>query len=227
MKNLVILTGAGISAESGIPTFRGMKGMWENVDIEKVATPQGWKENKELVLRFYNDRRKHMVECKPNKAHLRLVDLEKVFNVNIITQNVDDLHDRAGSKNVLHIHGELTKSRSTLDPNLVYIIKGTELNLGDKCEKGSQLRPHIVWFYEDVPLFSEAMSITKEADVFAVIGTSLVVYPAASLLNFTKPETPIFVLDPSDLPLKKGITHLKETAVNGIDQLIDLIMPYV
>src|ERR1044071_1934601 len=181
---MVVLSGAGMSAESGIPTFRGANGLWENHRIEDVASPAAWAKNRELVLRFYNERRKRMWECAPTEGHRGLGELEQQFDVAIVTQNVDNLHERAGSTRVLHLHGELTKSRSTLDPNLVYEIDGWELKLGDRCARGSQLRPHIVWFGEAVPMMERAIEIVGRADIVAIIGTSLQVYPAASLLDY-------------------------------------------
>ncbi|MCX7954886.1 MAG: NAD-dependent deacylase [Bacteroidales bacterium] len=225
MKKLVVLTGAGISAESGISTFRDSGGLWEQYRIEDVATPEAWEKNPQLVLEFYNQRRKQLLECKPNEAHLILAELEKWFEVYIITQNVDDLHERAGSKNVLHLHGELKKARSTVDPNLIYEIDGWELKWGDKCEKGSQLRPHIVWFGEPVPKMAEAIAITEKADIFVIIGTSLVVYPAASLIYFVPQTTPIYLIDPADFNLpNKNITHIKEKATKGCKILKNLIL---
>jgi len=169
MKKIVVLTGAGISAESGCRTFREMGGLWQEYDITEVASPYGWEKNKELVLKFYNERRKQLLETGPNAGHLGLVELEKYFDVEIITQNIDDLHERAGSKNILHLHGEIRKARSTADPGLVYDIEGWELKLGDKCENGSQLRPHVVWFGEAVPAIGNAMRIAEKADIFVVI----------------------------------------------------------
>lgn len=196
-KKLVILSGAGISAESGIPTFRDSNGLWEGHDVMDVATPEGWQKNKALVLDFYNQRRKNALEVAPNKGHQILADLEAHYDVTIITQNVDNLHERAGSTNVLHLHGELFKSRSTLDPSLVYDMKGWELNLGDTCEKGSQLRPHIVWFGEMVPMMDVAVEITMQADIFIVVGTSLQVYPAAGLLSYVADAVPKYIIDPN------------------------------
>lgn len=197
MKKLVVLTGAGVSAESGVATFRGSCGLWEGHKIEEVAAPEGWKANPELVLDFYNKRRRNVVNVKPNRAHFILAELESELDVQIITQNVDNLHERAGSSNILHLHGEITKSRSTLDPNLVYDIKGSELNLGDLCEKGSQLRPHIVWFGEAVPAIEDAAHIISSADEVLIIGTSMQVYPAAGLINYAPPNIPILVIDPN------------------------------
>ncbi|MDA3879383.1 MAG: NAD-dependent deacylase, partial [Prolixibacteraceae bacterium] len=170
MKKLVVLSGAGVSQESGIKTFRDMNGLWEEYDVEEVATPQAWQNNMELVMRFYNDRRKQLYECEPNKAHYELADLEKHFDVEIITQNIDDLHEQAGSSKVLHLHGELKKARSSVDPSLIYDIDGWELKFGQKCEKGSQLRPHVVWFGEPVPAIEEAMRIAEKADIFVIVG---------------------------------------------------------
>jgi NAD-dependent deacetylase len=220
MKNIVVLTGAGISAESGIRTFRDMGGLWEEYDIMEVASFEGWLKNPELVLNFYNERRKQLLQSKPNKGHMGLVELEKYFNVHIITQNVDDLHEKAGSTNILHLHGELKKSRSTVDENLVYDIKGWELNLGDKCEKGSQLRPHIVWFGEAVPAIKEAVDIVMKADIFVVIGTSLNVYPAASLIDYAPKYIPIYLIDPNEVKYHKKVEFIKEKASKGVEILI-------
>lgn len=184
MKNLVILTGAGMSSESGIRTFRESGGLWEEYDVTEVASPMGWALNRELVLKFYNERRTQLANCKPNAGHFGVAVLEKYFNVYVITQNIDNLHERAGSTSVLHLHGELTKARSTADPTLIYDIGYKDINQGDKCEKGSQLRPHIVWFGEAVPMMDEAIRITSMADIFVVIGSSLNVYPAAGLIEY-------------------------------------------
>ena len=215
---LVILTGAGISAESGIKTFRDSNGLWEEYDINEVATPQGWARNNALVLEFYNKRRKQVKEAKPNKAHYGLAELEEKFDVHIITQNIDDLHERAGSTKVLHLHGEIMKSRSTLDPELIYEIKGTELNLGNTCEKGSQLRPHIVWFGEMVPEMDTACSIAQRADVFMVIGTSMMVYPAAGLIDYVPQHVPKYLIDPNDVTVHgiNNLTVIKEKATVGL-----------
>ena len=187
MKKVVVLTGAGISAESGIRTFRDSGGLWEEHRIEDVATPEAWQRNQELVLEFYNQRRKQLYDCNPNAGHYALVKLEEKYDVQIITQNVDDLHERAGSTKVLHLHGELKKARSTTNPELIYDIKGWELKKGDKCERGSQLRPHIVWFGEEVPNIVTAAQISSKADIYIVIGTSLNVYPAAGLMSYALP----------------------------------------
>lgn len=219
-KKLVFLTGAGMSQESGLKTFRDMGGLWENHDVIDVATPEAWQRNPELVLQFYNERRKQLIETKPNAGHIGIAALGNDFDVNIITQNVDDLHEKAGSKKVLHLHGELLKARSTVDPDLIYTLDHWELETGDKCEKGSQLRPHIVWFGEPVPAMTEALSITHEADIFVIVGTSLEVYPAAGLINYTKPGIPVFVIDPVRPKISfKNIEYIQEKAGKGIEIL--------
>jgi NAD-dependent deacetylase len=222
MKHLVVFTGAGISAESGIKTFRDSDGLWENYRIEDVATPQAWQKDKALVLDFYNQRRVQCLQAKPNAAHKALAKLEKQFKVSIITQNIDNLHERAGSKNVLHLHGEIMKSSSTIDPSLVYEIEGTHLNLNDTCEKGSQLRPHIVWFGEAVPMMEAACRVASKADIFVVIGSSLVVYPAASLLEYAPIACPKFIIDPAipNVEHINNITPIQATAVNGMKILL-------
>jgi NAD-dependent deacetylase len=197
MRKLVVLTGAGMSAESGIRTFRDQGGLWEDYDIMEVASIQGWKKNPELILQFYNQRRKELIEAKPNNGHIGLAELEKDFEVKIITQNIDNLHERAGSTSVLHLHGELMKARSTVDPSLIYTLDHWEMKIGDKCGKGSQLRPHIVWFGEEVPAMEEAISITESADYLCVIGTSLNVYPAAGLIHYAPDKIPVFLIDPN------------------------------
>jgi len=224
MKKLVVLSGAGISAESGIRTFRDMGGLWEEYDIMEVASPQGWKNNMELVLQFYNERRKQLANCIPNKAHYKLAELEKYFDVNIITQNVDDLHERAGSSNILHLHGELTKAVSCENKNLIYDIKYNEIKVGDKCKSGFQLRPFIVWFGEPVPLMDKAIEITKTADIFLIIGTSLNVYPAAGLINYVKINVPIYLIDPNNTNCTKKVTFIKETACKGMDKFFNLLV---
>ncbi len=220
-KRLIVFTGAGISAESGIKTFRDSGGLWEEHRIEDVATPEAWVKNRELVLEFYNQRRKQVVAAKPNAAHEFIADLQNKFDVQVITQNVDDLHERAGSKHVMHLHGEIMKARSTADPSLIYPLKKVELILGDMCVKGSQLRPHIVWFGEDVPHMEMANNYAAEADLFVVVGTSLNVYPAAGILNFVKVNVPKWLVDPGDFNLDyvKNLKHIKATAVNGIKTL--------
>ena len=196
-KNIVVLTGAGISAESGLSTFRGMNGLWEGYRVEDVASPEGWKKDPNMVNRFYNMRRAACRKAVSNAAHFALRELENYADVQIITQNVDDLHERAGSKNILHLHGEITKVRSTKDEHLVYDWDKDELSLDDTCELGSPLRPHIVWFGEAVPNMEKAIALVKEAEVFLVVGTSLQVYPAASLLNYTKEDCELFIIDPN------------------------------
>lgn len=204
MKKLVVLSGAGISAESGIKTFRDSDGLWEGHDIMEVATPEGWQKNPALVLDFYNQRRRNLYEVAPNRAHEVLVELEKYFEVVIITQNVDDLHERAGASNVLHLHGELLKVRSEIDPNTLYETdpNNPDLHLGDTCPKGGQLRPHIVWFGEAVPMIEAAIAHCQSADLFVIVGTSLVVYPAAGLLEYTPPFIPCFLVDKKIPPLE-------------------------
>ena len=201
MKKLVVLTGAGMSAESGLRTFREMGGLWEEHNVYEVASPGGWHNDRSMVLRFYNERRKQLLETAPNNGHLGLVELEKDFEVAIVTQNVDDLHERAGSSNILHLHGEIRKARSTADPDLIYNIEGWKLEEGDLCEKGSQLRPHVVWFGEAVPAFEDAVEIVSSADVFVIIGTSMNVYPAAGLINYVPTAAPIYVIDPNEVPI--------------------------
>jgi NAD-dependent deacetylase len=194
---LVVLSGAGISAESGIATFRDANGLWEGHNVMEVASPQGWAANPKLVLEFYNQRRKAAIEAIPNQGHKILAELEEWFDVTIVTQNVDNLHEKAGSTRIIHLHGELFKSRSTADNRLVYDMSSWELNLGDLCEKGSQLRPHIVWFGEEVPMMEQAVTAARCADVFIVVGTSLLVYPAAGLIDFVEPAIPKYVVDPN------------------------------
>lgn len=221
MKKIVVLTGAGISAESGIKTFRDADGLWENHRIEDVASPEGWAANRELVLDFYNQRRRQLLQCQPNRAHIALAELENKYDVTIITQNVDDLHERAGSKSIIHLHGELLKMRSSLDENLVYDCPG-DINVGDKCEKGSQLRPYIVWFGEAVPKIEDAVLEVRKADIFIVIGTSLLVYPAAGLINYTRYKIPKWLIDPSDIQLPRipNLTFINQKATIGVDSLI-------
>jgi NAD-dependent deacetylase len=224
MKKLVVLTGAGMSQESGIRTFRDMGGLWEEFDIMEVASPEAWAKNPELVMRFYNERRKQLFECEPNEGHRILAELEKHFFVEIITQNVDDLHERAGSTKVLHLHGELKKARSTVDPSLVYTLDHWELKLGDTCEKGSQLRPHIVWFGEAVPNMEQAIRITQTADVFVVIGTSLNVYPAAGLLGYVPAHIPVYLIDPHPAQVHRKVHNLPKKATEGMKELRDIFM---
>lgn len=223
MKKIVVLSGAGISAESGISTFRDSNGLWENHRIEDVATPEGWNANPKLVLEFYNQRRKQLFEVEPNEGHKSLVKLEDFYDVQIVTQNVDDLHERAGSSNVLHLHGELKKVRSTIDHNLVYDLDHWELKSGDKCENGSQLRPHIVWFGEAVPNIMLAEENIRKADVLIIVGTSLNIYPAAGLVDLIKEGTKVYIVDPADVTVNgvENITVIKAGAVEGLAELVN------
>ena len=225
MKKLVVLTGAGISAESGIKTFRDSGGLWEQHDVMDVASIDGWYRNPSLVLEFYNQRRKQLESAQPNRAHVLLVELEKDFDVQIITQNVDNLHERAGSRHVLHLHGELTKVRSSKSTAHVEDIVYREIHPGDLCADGSQLRPHIVWFGEAVPLIEEAERLVSEADIFAVIGTSLNVYPAADLVTSLPQEARAFLIDPNTVARKlpKQFTVIKENATVGVERMIQLL----
>lgn len=225
-KKLVVLTGAGVSAESGIRTFRDSNGLWENHDIMEVASPEGWRRNRTLVQDFYNQRRKQARECQPNAAHLALAELENHLDVQIITQNVDDLHERAGSSQVLHLHGELQKAQSTLDPRLVYPLEHWEIKEGDTCEKGSQLRPFIVWFGEAVPMMVPAMELARQADYFLVLGTSLQVYPAASLIDYVPKSAEKFLIDPvkPESYLGKEVQIIQEKATVGMQLFKELIL---
>lgn len=221
MKKLVVLSGAGVSAESGIPTFRDSNGLWEGYDVMQVATPEGWRADPELVLEFYNQRRKTALAVKPNRGHETLAELEKHFDVTIITQNVDNLHERAGSTHVIHLHGSLFESRSTADESLVYPINGWELKFGDLCEKGSQLRPNIVWFGEMVPMIEVAASHAAKADIFIVVGTSMVVYPAAGLIHSVPFDTMKYIVDPKrpdvgNIPFTKFIEDKASTGLEKV-----------
>ncbi len=222
-KRIVVLTGAGVSAESGIKTFRDSGGLWEEYDIMEVATPEAWERNRDLVMEFYNQRRKQLYEVEPNDAHYALAELEKQYEVHIITQNVDDLHERAGSSQVMHLHGELKKVRSSVDENLVYDLEGWELKPGDTCELGSQLRPHIVWFGEPVPMIPAAADLSNTADVYVIIGTSLNVYPAASLVNYVRPDVPVYLIDPSEVSVGHipGVRIIREKASTGTRKLVE------
>lgn len=223
-RKLVVLTGAGISAESGLKTFRDSDGLWEGFDVYEVATPRGWKKNPALVLEFYNMRRKDVLNAQPNAGHFGLADLQHDFDVQIITQNIDDLHERAGSEKVLHLHGEIFKMRSIGDESKIYPIAG-DINLGDLAEDGEQLRPHIVWFEEPVPMIAEAVPLVKAADIFVVVGTSLVVYPAAGLVDFVQPRVPKYIVD-KKIPVAEGIgsVHAIELpATTGIEELKRLL----
>lgn len=222
MKKIVVLTGAGISAESGIKTFRDADGLWEGHDIHDVATPDAWHRNPKLVLEFYNQRRKQLLTVEPNKAHQLLAELEQKYDVTIITQNVDDLHERGKSSKVVHLHGELRKVRSTIDESLVYDWD-KDLVLGDLCAKNSQLRPHIVWFGEAVPNLSIAEEITSEADILIIIGTSMQVYPAANLIYSCRENTPIYFIDPKPNITEshfKNLTIIPEVATKGMELLM-------
>lgn len=223
---LVVFTGAGISAESGIKTFRDSDGLWEEYNIEDVATPQAWEKNKNLVLDFYNKRRKQVLDAQPNKAHQVLAKLEEKYDVQIVTQNIDNLHERAGSTKVLHLHGEIMKSRSTLDPSLIYSIEGPDLKLGDTCEKGSQLRPHIVWFGELVPAMELAYCMAETADLFIVVGTSLAVYPAAGIVDFAPSHIPKYLVDPADVSVSRvqNLTIIKDKAGSGLTRLAEELL---
>lgn len=220
-KKIVVFSGAGVSAESGISTFRDSGGLWEQYNIEEVATPEAFENNPSLVLDFYNQRRKQIWDVYPNDAHKHIAALQQKYQVHVITQNIDDLHERAGSTDVLHLHGEIKKCRSTLDPELIYEVEGWELKLGDLCEKGSQLRPHIVWFGEEVPNMDLAAKIAKKADIFIIVGTSLNVYPAAGLVNFVPAGVPKYIIDPH--PMEKdyipNLHFIQEPATKGMIQL--------
>lgn len=225
MKKLTILSGAGISAESGIKTFRDGDGLWENHNVTDVASPEGWRKDRALVLEFYNERRRQLHEVQPNEAHQLLAELEKYFEVQIITQNIDDLHERAGSTNILHIHGELFKSCSCNNKSLIYDQK-EDINIGDKAEDGAQLRPFIVWFGEDVPLYQTAKEIVKESDILLVIGTSLQVYPAAGLIHDIKDDCLLIVINPNETGFGYGqrAVVMKETATQGMKLLFDKLV---
>lgn len=223
MNNIVVLTGAGMSAESGLKTFRDADGLWEGHDVMSVASPEGFASNPELVLEFYNQRRRQLLQVEPNTAHFALAELQKEFNVTIITQNVDDLHERAGSKNVIHLHGELLKVRSTYDEFDIHDWT-TDLVIGDTCSKGYQLRPHIVWFGEMVPMIEKAMRICETADILLIIGTSLQVYPAASLMHYVDSSIPIFYIDPKPaIHSNHRITVIPEMATKGVSKVIEIL----
>ncbi len=226
-KKLVVLTGAGMSAESGISTFRDSGGLWEQYPVEEVATPEAFARNPELMLNFYNARRRELLKAKPNEGHKGLADLEKYFDVSIITQNIDNLHERAGSSHVIHLHGELMNARSTGDPSLVYRLSedNPDIKVGDVCEKGYQLRPDVVWFGEPVPMIEEAIRITQQADIFVIIGTSMVVYPAAGLLNYVPNGVPIYLIDPKDVAMhRRDIHHIRKGASEGVKELKKLLL---
>ena len=227
-KKIAVLTGAGISAESGIKTFRDAGGLWEGHDVMEVASPEGWHKNKELVLDFYNQRRRQLKEVSPNEGHKALVELEQKYDVAIVTQNVDDLHERAGSSNIIHLHGELVKVRSVGDPDLVY-TKREDINLGDLCEKGHQLRPHIVWFGEMVPMLEIAAQVVSNADIIMIIGTSMQVYPAAGLVGVAMAGAEIYYIDPKptvnyELGIAKNLEIISEVATTGVRKIVDQLM---
>ncbi len=223
VQNLVVLTGAGISQESGLKTFRGEDGLWEGYRIEEVATPEAWRRNPSMVQEFYNLRRKSVLEAQPNEAHYELKRLEQFFNVQIITQNIDDLHERAGSTNILHLHGIITKSQSSLNPKVTYVIKGWELKMGEKCEYGSQLRPHVVWFGEAVPMIEPAIEMIMNADVVLVVGTSLQVYPAASLIHYRRKDAPLYLIDPNLNQVADAIV-IQEKASIGMKTFSEIVL---
>ena len=227
-QKLVVISGAGISAESGLKTFRDHDGLWEGYNVEQVATPQAWVADPSLVLDFYNQRRANVRQAKPNNAHLALAQLEDRFSVSILTQNIDDLHERAGSSEVIHLHGEILKAQSSQDPNLCYELEGRDISLGDLCELGSQLRPHVVWFGEAVPKMEVAIEKVRSAELILVIGTSLAVYPAASLVDFSPAEAEIFVVDPQaeQLPLnrKNQITFFADSAAKAVPKLVEQLL---
>ncbi|MEM6966254.1 MAG: NAD-dependent deacylase [Bacteroidota bacterium] len=227
-KKIVVLTGAGISAESGIKTFRDAGGLWEGHDVMEVASPQGWNKNKALVLDFYNQRRRQLHEVAPNAAHKALVELEKKYDVHVVTQNIDDLHERAGSSKIIHLHGELFKARSLGNENLIYEWK-KDIVLGDKCEEGHQLRPHIVWFGEMVPMLEVAAETITTAEVVLVVGTSMQVYPAAGLVGYAPPYAPVFYVDPKpslnyELERAKHLTTIAEVATKGVRKVVDELL---
>lgn len=226
-KKLVVLTGAGISAESGLKTFRDSDGLWEGYEVMEVATPDAWQRNPQLVLDFYNMRRKNVTDAKPNAAHYGLAELEKDFDVTIITQNIDDLHERAGSSHVLHLHGQIFQMRSDSDEETIYEIRG-DMKLGDTAADGSQLRPHIVWFGEAVPMMEMSIPVVRNADLFVIAGTSLVVYPAAGLVNFVAAHVPKFIMD-KKIPYTsalRNLTSIEKPATEGVKELMELIRKY-
>lgn len=220
-QNIVFLTGAGMSAESGISTFRDSDGLWENYDVMQVASIEGWYQNRELVLDFYNQRRRQLPEVEPNEGHRIIAGLEKDFNVQVITQNVDNLHERAGSTSVIHLHGELTKACSSNNKNLVYDIAYRDIILGDKAEDGAQLRPFIVWFGEPVPMIETAARIVGEADMLVIVGTSLQVYPAAGLVDYARRDIPVYLIDPKEVESNRAIHVIREKAGKGLRELAE------
>src|ERR1043166_7895448 len=220
--HLVVLTGAGISAESGLKTFRDSGGLWEGYNVYDVATPEAWARDPAMVQEFYNMRRRNVIEAEPNEAHKLLASLEEKYKVTVITQNIDDLHERAGSHNVIHLYGEIRKARSSVDENLLYEIEGWELKMGAQCELGSPLRPHVVWFGEAVPMIELAAEKVSQADIFLIIGTSMQVYPAAGLINFFDPQKPLYVIDPKPVPISRSnMVFIQAKASEGMRKLID------
>lgn len=223
-KKVVVLTGAGVSAESGISTFRDSDGLWEHYRVEDVATYDAYQRNPQLVLDFYNQRRRELFKAEPNEAHRQLVRLEEKYDVHIVTQNIDNLHERAGSSQVLHLHGELTKGRSDRDENLIVEIGDREIHLGDKAPDGAQLRPHIVWFGEAVPNIEPAAELCEQADYFIVIGTSMAVYPAAGLIHYVPRGVPCYVVDPKAVPISRHVTIVQEKAGTGVKKVVDQLL---
>ncbi|MBP5535642.1 MAG: NAD-dependent deacylase [Bacteroidales bacterium] len=224
MKRIVVLTGAGISAESGISTFRDSDGLWEHYRVEDVATHEAYERNPELVLNFYNERRRQLFAVEPNEAHRQLVRLEERYDVQIITQNIDDLHECAGSRHVLHLHGELSKGRSDVNPDLIVEIGNRDIKIGDLAPDGTQLRPHIVWFGEAVPNIEPAAAMCEEADIFIVVGTSMAVYPAAGLIHYVPREAACYVVDPKEVPVSRKVTFIKEVATKGVAEVVERLM---
>jgi NAD-dependent deacetylase len=226
MKHIVVLSGAGISAESGLKTFRDSDGLWMGYDIYEVATPEGWKKNPGLVLDFYNMRRKEVIKALPNQAHMGIASLQEHFKVTVITQNIDDLHERAGTKNVLHLHGEILKMRGQKDENTFYDIRG-DINPGDMAPDKTQFRPHVVWFNEQVPMIIESKKVMTTADIFVLVGTSLQVYPAAGLIDYVSPDVPKYIIDkqPPYIPSHHNFHVIEKSATAGISELLQILIP--
>ncbi|MDP4547033.1 MULTISPECIES: SIR2 family NAD-dependent protein deacylase [unclassified Marinobacter] len=222
-EHIVVLTGAGISAESGLSTFRDNDGLWEKHSVYDVATPEAFQRNRDLVLRFYNERRRQLQEVEPNRAHRLLAELESQYRVTVVTQNVDNLHERGGSTNVVHLHGELTKARSTVDPELVYDIGYRDIQPGDTCDRGGQLRPHIVWFGEEVPMLEAAAELVRTADRLLIVGTSLQVYPAAGLVHEVDFDVPITVIDPGEPASVSRARVIRKGASEGLAEWVEML----